>query len=194
MGKKHSVFPVLCGAFLFSAISCNAALFTFEGLVTGLTTPFTDTVDGLSATFSGSASVCDAAGLFANLTGNVLIQGLCVGPQSGMLSITFSSDITNLSLAFANQAGPGTLTVTAFENVTQVGTGILNSSVPPGRFNGEGLGGISGTFNRVTLVGSTVLALDNVDATAAGVPEPSAAAMILGGIALIGAMARRARR
>jgi len=192
MDIKHNFSTLLCGAFLFSAVSCSAALFTFEGLPTGRTTPFTYTVDGLSASFSGSASVCDSTGLFTNLTGNVLIQAYCVGAQSGMLSVTFSSDITNLSLNFANQAGPGTLAVTAFENSTQVATGLFSSAVPPGGFNGEGLASISGVFNRVTLSGSTVLALDNFNASA-GVPEPSAAAMILGGIALIGAMARRAR-
>jgi hypothetical protein len=50
--------------------AAQATLFDFESIALGTTTNFTDTVGGLSVTFTGSASVCAAGGLFATLAGH----------------------------------------------------------------------------------------------------------------------------
>ena len=170
------------GALAFAAAaSSHAATFTFETDTLNKATPFTDTVSGLSATFGGAASVCGSSGLFASLSGQVLIQSLC-GPntENGTLSISFSSDISNLAFNFATAGAMATLNLSAFENSTPVGTANFMSVVPTGRFSGEGFATFGGTFNRVTLNTSTFLALDNVNATT--VPEPASLAMIVAGL------------
>ncbi|MFL6464090.1 MAG: PEP-CTERM sorting domain-containing protein [Bryobacteraceae bacterium] len=188
-------------ALLFSGVqSVKAdAIFNFESTAQNTHTPFTDTVNGLSATFSGSASVCPSDGLFQSLSGNVLIQGLIpcgLSTESGPLPISFSSDLTGISFNFGTAGGTGTLTLTAFANATSVGTATFTSTLPSGRFNGEGIASFSGTFNRLTLTSSNLLALDNINASTstAAVPEPASFATIAAGIGLLAAFVRRKRQ
>lgn len=148
-------------------------MFDFESNAVNTPTPFTDTVEGLSATFTGAASVCNFPGLFATLTGNFLIQGFCgPGTESGPLGISFSSDLGGVFFNFAIEAG-GRLTVQGFENATLVGTATFASTVPSGRFNGEGIASLTGVFNRLVLTSDRLLGLDNVDAMPVAVPEPA---------------------
>lgn len=164
---------------IFGASFATAdSIFTFETNSSGTTAPFTDTVGGLSATFTGQASVCNITGLgFVTLSGNALIQDFCVTGQSGALSISFSANLSSISLDFATAGGAGTLTLNAFENGAAAGTSTFSSSVPSGGFDGEGLASFSGLFNSLTLTSSDLLALDNVDAalpsTTTGTPEPN---------------------
>lgn len=170
------------------------AIFTFETDPAGLAAPFSNTVNGLTATFSGSATVCSSAGLFTSLSGNVLIQSLC-GPstETGTLSISFSSSVNGVSLNYATAGGAGTLNLTAYQNATQVGTINFVSAVPSGFFNGEGIAAFSGIFNRVTLTGASLIALDNINAST--VPEPSSLAVLSGVLSLFGAfIAKKAIR
>ncbi|MBV9248833.1 MAG: PEP-CTERM sorting domain-containing protein, partial [Acetobacteraceae bacterium] len=135
-------------------------------------------------------------GLFQSLSGNVLIQGFC-GPATelGPLSLSFSANLTGIALNFATVGGPSTVTLAAFENTTAVGSVNFTSAVPTGLFNGEGLARFAGTFNRLTLTGNTLLAMDNVNAqTTAPVPEPAAFGTILAGMGLFAAFARRQKR
>jgi hypothetical protein len=161
-----------------ASLATADSIFTFETNSQGQTGPFTDTVGGLSATFTGQASVCNITGLgFVMLSGNALIQDFCVAGQSGPLSVSFSGNLSSISLDFATAGGAGTLTLNAFENGAAAGTSTFSSSVPPAGFDGEGLASFSGLFNSLTLTSSDVLALDNVDAalasTTTGTPEPS---------------------
>jgi len=171
---------------LYASTVVQAAVvtFDFEADAVGKTTPFTDTVGGLSATFGGSASVCASSNLFVSLTGNVLIQAFC-GPvsQSGPLSIDFSSDLSHFDLNFATAGGAGILTLSALENSTAVGTATFTSAVPAGHFNGEGTASFNGTFNRVVLSTSGFLALDNANATVTAVPEPEIGSTVFVGLA-----------
>ena len=192
--RLSSLFLISGGLLLAGAHTAQAdAVFDFEANAPNTAAPFTDTVNGLSATFGGAASVCNSFGLFQSLSGNVLIQNFC-GPasESGPLSLSFSANLTGIAFNFATVGGPSTVTLAAFENSTAVGSVNFTSSVPTGLFNGEGLARFSGTFNRLTLTGNTPLAMDNVDAqTAAPVPEPAAFGTILAGIGLLAALARR---
>jgi len=84
--------------------------FDFEADITGTTTQFTDTISGLSATFS---STPDAGGFtimalsgFQSLTGNILID---TAPET--LTIAFSAPLTDISMDFAT-FGPGTASLT----------------------------------------------------------------------------------
>lgn len=183
------------GLLLFAtAVYGQAATFTFDTDAVGLTTPFTDTVAGLSATFGGSASVCASNSLSAGLRGNVLIQAFCgLATQSGPLSIDFSSTLSHLDLNFATAGGSNTLTLSAFQGGTAVGSANFTSALPAGHLNGEGTASFNGVFNRVVLSTSSVLALDNVNATAlvSAVPEPATTGTLIIGLATCAFLLRR---
>ena len=192
--RLSSFFLLSGGLLLAGAHTAQAdAVFDFEANAPNTAAPFTDTVNGVSATFGGQASVCDSLGLFQSLSGNVLIQGFC-GPatESGPLLLSFSADLTGIAFHFATGGGPNTVTLAAFENTTGVGSVNFPSTVPAGLLNGEGMARFAGTFNRLTLTGNTLLALDNVNAqTAAPVPEPSTLAFVAVGLGVLTVLARR---
>jgi hypothetical protein len=101
-------FAILMAAAVAPA-AARAVTFDFEANTPGTTTPFTDTVGGLSATFTGQASVCASGGLFQTLTANVLIQDRCVLNQSGPLGVSLSSDLSTASFDFATAGGVASL-------------------------------------------------------------------------------------
>jgi hypothetical protein len=184
---RRAGLPLSClAAFLACASSTRAAtiLFNFDTDPAPETTPFTDTVGGLSATFSGEASVCATGTVLTSLTGNVLIQDFCAAGQSGPLSITFSSELSSISFNFATAGSAAEVTLSAFENTAFVGssnfTGILDADS-----DGEGVASFTGIFNTVQLsnTAGVVMAIDNVSATA--VPEPANFALTFGALALL---------
>jgi PEP-CTERM motif len=181
-------------AALLVPAAARAVVFDFESNAQNTTTPFTDTIGGLSATFTGSASVCSSTGFFATLSGNVLIQSLCGSTtEAGPLDVSFSSDLSGASFDFATAGGSSMVTLQAFENATLVSSATLTSTIPSGFFNGEGVASATGMFNRLLVTGSTVLALDNIDATpqSSQVPEPASLALFGAGLAGAGLMWRR---
>lgn len=182
-------------ALTISGVSFASAdsIFNFNSDTTGKTTPFTDTVGGLSATFTGKASVCDISTLgFVSLSGNALIQSYCVNDQSGPISTAFSANLSSVSFDFATAGGGASVTFSAYENGSLVGTLALSSSVPPGHYNGEGFADFSGVFNSFTLSSSDLLAIDNIDAVTPA-PEPVGLAGIGLGIGLFPFVFRRKR-
>jgi hypothetical protein len=189
------VFVSITSLFFVVTSARGDAIYDFENITAGTATPFTDTVNGLSATFTGSASVCGSLGLFSSLTGNVLIQSLC-GPstESGPITIAFSSNLTRITFDFATSAGAFPITFSAFEDSNLVGSTSFPSSLPPGSFNGEGVGTFSGTFNRVVINNPTsLLALDNINAASTAVPEPAALALLGAGLLILTVPTRRKR-
>ncbi len=184
-------------ALLIATVPLRAdAIFNFNNVTAGTRAPFTSTVDGLSATVSGAASVCDVTTAhFSSLTGNALIQDLCNPPQNGSIGIAFSSNLSKMSFNFATAFSPsGTLTIKTFENSTLLGTSVFSSAVPPGNFpNGEGIASISGLFNNILLTPSSILAVDNINAAvaASAVPEPGSLWTLLGGLVIFAVCARR---
>jgi len=167
------------------------ALFNFETNASGTPTPFTNTVNGLSATFGGSARVCDSQGFFQSLSGRILIQNFCgSSSDSGPLSISFSSPLTAISFDFAIAGPNGTLSLSAFLGGTPVGASNFGTNLPPGLFNGEGVANFSGTFDSVQLSSDLFLAVDNVDASTTPVPEQGVSLLIPTAIAVFAFMRR----
>jgi PEP-CTERM motif len=177
--------------------AAQATLFDFENIAAGTPTPFSDTVGGLTANFSGQASVCASGGLFATLSGNVSIQQFCNNPangdQTGPLGISFSSDLSSVSFNFATEGGDSTITVEALENGNPVSTSTFNASIPPGQLVDEGFASVFGTFNMLVLTGGggALLAIDNINTPA--VPEPASIALLGAGLAGF-AFTRRRRK
>jgi hypothetical protein len=181
------------GIFAIAVISCGmtqaASIFNFEGDSVGTATQFTDTSNGLSATF---LSPGDPGGfviqptIFQALSGNVLGDPGPSGAQGIPLEIDFSSNVTALSLVFATAdfGPPSLLTLTAFLGSAQVGNISSTGILPVGFTFPEGEIAYSGTaFNRVVI--SSVapdLAIDNLAAVAA--PEPCS--LLLFAVGLIG--------
>jgi len=164
--------------------------FDFEADITGTTTQFTDTISGLSATFS---STPDAGGFtimalsgFQSLTGNILID---TAPET--LTIAFSAPLTDISMDFAT-FGPGTASLNAFtggSGGTLVGSNSASGTVPGGGFDlPEGVLGFTGTFDTVVLSATTAnFAIDNVAATdpPPPVPEPGSLLLCTGALAAL---------
>jgi hypothetical protein len=175
--------------------AAQATLFDFENIAAGTPLPFSDTVNGLTANFSGQASVCNTAGIFVTLMGNTSIQQFCNNPangdQTGPLRISLSSDLSSVSFNFATSGGDSTLTVEALENGNPVSTSTFNSSIPPGQLVDEGFASVSGTFNMLVLTGGAgaLLAIDNINTPA--VPEPASIGLLGAALCCFGILRRR---
>lgn len=177
------------------------SMFTFSGVPKNTELPVTRTVKGITATFSGSASVCGSGGIFDSLKGHVIAQGLCnpVGTdQSGPISIDFSENLSKLSFDYATAGGPSTITVDLFENGSLVGSDNFTSTLADSYLNYEGLAKIKGAiFDAVTISDAdTFLAIDNVKAHAAAstavTPEPSSLVLLAtGALGMAGVVRRR---
>jgi hypothetical protein len=174
------------------------SLYTFDSDTIGASTSFSNTSNGLTATFSSSADPGGfgvRATFFSTLTGNVLADGLFPGDDNLALTIAFSGDATSISMDFAtnSHSNPDPFMLTAFENSTQVGQVSAFGVVPPGFGFPEGVVTFnSATFNSVVLSSSAPdFAIDNVDVTPT--PEPASMTLLCSGLLFLGMFARRYR-
>lgn len=173
----------LIAAAAFCSVATASSVFNFDSDSLGTSTSFTDTVNGLSATFSSAA---DPGGfivygsMFDALTGNVLGDPGPAGANGIALSIAFSNNLSAVALNFATadfgSASP--LAITAYENSTEVGFVTATGSVPAGFTFPEGEIAFSGKIFNDIVVSSTApdFAVDNISATVA--PEPVASALL----------------
>lgn len=120
-------FKLLLAAGAICAAANASTVFNFDNDSLGTATNFTDTVNGISATFSSAVDpggFVVYASMFNTLTGNVLGDPGPAGSDNLALGISFSRDLSAMTLDFATSdfsvASP--LTLTAYENSQMVGS------------------------------------------------------------------------
>jgi hypothetical protein len=179
-----------CLALAGFALTAHAAnVFTFDADTLGTSTQFTDTVGGISATFS---SPSDPGGfqiqptIFQALNGNVLGDPGPAGASGIPLIVTFNQDLSAIAAVFATaDFGPASpFTLTAFLGNTQVGSVTQTGFVPAGFTFPEGEIAFGGSpFNRVVFSSPAPdFAVDQL----AVAPTPEPGSIWLFGFGLVG--------
>ncbi len=187
-------FAMLVLPALLAGITANAStLFDFDQDAPGTSTTFTDTVNGLSATFSSSV---DPGGfvvyptIFETLTGNVLGDPGPAFADNINLDVNFSLNLSAIELNFATAdfITPSPFTLTAYENsvpvgsVTSTGQFLAGSPFPEGEIAFAGA-----NFDQVVLSSPAAdFAIDNVNVVSATAPEPGTFGLLIGGLLLSG--------
>jgi hypothetical protein len=196
---KSTRFLIVAAA--FCSVATASDVFNFDSDSLGTSTTFTDTVNGLSATFSSTA---DPGGfvvygsIFDALTGNVLGDPGPASTNGVDLSIALSNNLSAIALNFATAdfGAASPLTITAYENTTEVGSATATGTVPGGFTFPEGEVALSGkTFNNIVVSSSAPdFAVDDISATVA--PEPAVCGLLGLGLLALGSPAvyRKSRR
>lgn len=187
-------------AVLLCAVANADVVFNFDGDALGTSTTFTDTINGLSATFSSSA---DPGGfvvyptMFETLTGNVLGDPGPAFADNLALNVKFSQNVSAIELNFATSdfITPSPFTLTAYENSSLVGSATSSGQFLPGFTFPEGEIAFDGIFNEV-VVSSTAadFAVDNIEIAPVATPEPGNLAILAAGLCLLGVSVLRRRK
>lgn len=191
------------------------SIFDFSGDAVGTPTPFSDTNNGLTASYSSLNGATPTPNGFIVYTnpfvnfggGNNLYENDQIPPFPGgqtsytnlTLQILFNSPINAVTFPFALNAPAGsTLTLTAFSGGTQIGQLVSapSTAAPGGGYSFGTLAFNPGqTFDELQLGNAFEFALDDLATTNAtpvsGVPEPASVALMFFGLAGILAYVRR---
>lgn len=192
---------VFFAAAIMSAALNASTVFDFDNLDQGTATNFTDTVNGLSATFSSSA---DPGGFvlypsfFETLTGNVLGDPGPASVDGLSLDVAFSSTLNAIDFDFATAdfGAPSPVTITAYDNATEVGSNTLSGQFLSGFTFPEGELAFDGpVFNNIVISSTGAdFAVDNLAVNVASAPEPSLFMLAGAGLCGLGVPALRKRR
>jgi hypothetical protein len=200
MRRQILKWAVLAAGFTTAVHAGTMVTFSFED-VPGKVTTFSDTISGLTATFTSSGDPTNQFSVgappipFQDLTGQVLsddVTGLS-------LIITFDQLINSISMNFALETLDTTVgfNLEAFNGATSVGSsGPVMGTIPGCCILPEGVIGFSGpNFDKVVLSSGTspdtpaapAFAIDNVVVDPpVGTPEPGTVLLsaVLGGLIL----------
>jgi hypothetical protein len=126
--------------------------------------------------------------MFDTLTGNVLGDPGPAFADNLALGVTFSHDLSAITLDFATAdfVTPSPFTLTAYENSTLVGFSTVTGQFPSGFSFPEGEISFNGTFNNIVLSSTaTDFAVDNLDVIpTTSTPEPRSISLLLAALFL----------
>jgi hypothetical protein len=200
MISTKSIPLAILACFLCAGSSHAASIFDFENNSIGTATGFTDTVGGLSATFSSNG---DPGGfvvypsVFQTLTGNVLGDPGPAQQDNLTLTVAFNESLSAVVLDFATSdfSTPSPLTLDAYFNGSLVGTTTQVGQFLQGGTFPEGEIAYTGLFNSFTLSSTaTDFAVDNIAAQATVTPEPGTLPILAIGLIAAGLPAIRRKR
>jgi len=158
------------------SVSANS-IFITGGVPFGTATPFFETNNGITASFSSPA---DPGGFqtlatFFSFGPEVVIDPGPAGASFISLDIFFSAPITFISMDFATN-GSGPLNLVALLGLGAVGATSVTGTIPAGFIFPEGIisfGGLVFDGVRLNSIADPNFAIGNVSVTPAAVPEPS---------------------
>jgi hypothetical protein len=177
-----------------------ASVFNFDADPAGLSTPFTDTNNNVSASFS---SAVDPGGFvvtqtfFVTLTGNVLLVPGPKGVANTPLDIAFDTNLGSVNLAFALNADASTpMLLEAFLGGNPIGSASATGTIPSG-----GLGFPEGTIHlsgirfdsiRLSSPNAINFAVDDISVAppTTVTPEPATAPLAALALAIAGLCSR----
>ena len=182
---------------LSAALPASAQTTTFNFAAdTGKTTTFTDTVGGLSATFSSPFDpyiFAVQSSYFSNIAGNILGLGQA-GANNVPLDIALSASQSKVSLNFGlNGFDTSTLTITAYSGGltgTKIGSQNATGSIPGGEFlfpEGSVQFASASPFDTLEITSTAQnLAVGNIQLSAPGnAPVPEAPTPVSLGLLLV---------
>jgi hypothetical protein len=166
-------------------------VFTFNSDTIGTATTFSDTVSGLTATFSspadpGGFEVGNPGPFAPPFSGYSLFDSLLSANATNIaLDVAFSSNLSQVSMDFATD-GSGPFDLSAYEGAALVGMATETGSIPTGHIYPQGVITFDGAvFDKLVLTapsGNTpFFAIDNLDA----VPEPISLLLLLTLLAIV---------
>jgi len=181
---RLAAFLVLLGTSSFPLLA--SSIFITGDVPYGTATTFTDTNNGITATFSSPADPGGfvTAATFFSFGPEILYDPGPAGASDIPLNIGFSQPVNSITMDFATD-GSGTFDLSAYMGSTLVGTatatGVVVVSFPEGSISFNGA-----TFNSVVLTSPSTpyFAIGNVDVSST--PEPGSAILMLSGALGVG--------
>ena len=187
------VFALAILLFFSSTALFADTLFISGSVPPGTTTPFSETDNGLTATFSSPA---DPGGFiiapsFFSFGPQILVDPGPANASNIALDISFSWAQTSISMNFGLDGAPGEFELDAYLHGALVGTASAMGVIPNGYQYPEGTISFSGTaFDSLVLTSPTTpyFGIANIDIP---LPEPSSLMLLATALAGAGGVLRR---